>query len=167
MTGIPEPKIRWTREDRRPIAENVELLSDGVLRITQVTGQEAGRYKCNAQNEAGSVDSIITLTIHQPPTIRLEPQRSVTIGVGKPLSIRCTVRGGPPPAITWKKLGGTVTHQTGCSSTIFQIRSITKQDKGTYTCTATNIAGETEEWLKVIVSDDEYEQVGGGYEGVL
>ena len=76
-------------------------------RITQVTGQEAGRYKCNAQNEAGSVDAIVTLTIHQPPTIRLEPQRSVTIGVGKPLSIRCTVTGDPPPAITWKKLGGT------------------------------------------------------------
>ena len=32
MTGIPEPKITWTREDRRPIAQNVELLSDGVLR---------------------------------------------------------------------------------------------------------------------------------------
>jgi len=167
MTGIPEPKITWTREDRRPIAQNVELLSDGVLRITQVTGQEAGRYKCNAQNEAGSVDAIVTLIIHQPPTIRLEPQRSVTIGVGKPLSIRCTVTGDPPPAITWKKLGGTATRQVGSSSPTFQISSVTKQDEGTYACTATNAAGETEEWLQVIVSDDdEYEQGGGGYEGV-
>jgi len=166
MTGIPEPKITWTREDRRPIAQNVELLSDGVLRITQVTGQEAGRYKCRAENEAGSVDAIVSLIIHQPPTIRLTPQRSVTIGVGKPLSIRCAVTGDPPPAITWKKLGGTATRQVGSSSPTFQISSITKQDEGTYACVATNAAGETEEWLQVIVSDDdEYGQGGGGYQG--
>ena len=32
MAGIPTPTIKWTREDRRPIAQNAELLSGGVLR---------------------------------------------------------------------------------------------------------------------------------------
>jgi len=166
MTGIPEPKMTWTREDRAPMSQNVEILSDGVLRITQVTGQEAGRYKCKAENEAGSVEAIVTLIIHEPPTIRLTPQRSVTIPLGKPLSIRCTVTGDPPPAITWKKLGGTASRQVGSSTPTYQISSISKADEGTYACMAVNAAGETEEWLQVIVSDDEeYGQGGPRYPG--
>ena len=70
-----------------------------------MTGPEAGGYKCRAENEAGSVEAIATLIIHETPAVRLTPQGSITIAVGKPLSIRCTVTGDPPPAITWNKIG--------------------------------------------------------------
>ena len=70
-----------------------------------MTGPEAGRYKCRAENEAGSIEAIATLIIQEIPTVRLIPEGSITLAVGKPLSIRCTVTGDPPPSITWKKIG--------------------------------------------------------------
>jgi len=164
MTGIPTPKITWTREDRRPIAQNAEILSGGVLRITRVTGQEAGQYQCKAENEAGSVEAMATLIIHATPTVRLAPQGSVTIPVGQPLSIRCTVTGDPLPAITWNKIG-VASRQVGSSSPTYEISSVTKQDEGTYACVATNAAGEMEERLQVIVSEDEEYMQEGGYQG--
>ena len=56
--------------------------------------------------------------------------------------------------------------QVGSISPTFEISRVTKQDEGTYACLATNVAGEMEERLQVIVSDDEeYVQQGGGYQG--
>jgi len=165
MTGIPTPTTTWTREDRRPMAQNAELLSGGVLRITRVTGPEAGRYKCRAENEAGSIEAVATLVIQEIPSVRLMPEGSITIGLGKPLSIKCTVTGDPPPSIIWNKIGMT-SRQVGSISPTFEISRVTKQDEGTYACLATNVAGEMEERLQVIVSDDEeYVQQGGGYQG--
>jgi len=165
VTGIPTPKVTWTREDRRPMGQNAEILSGGVLRITRVTGSEAGRYKCTAENEAGRIEAFATLTIHQMPSIQMSPQGSVIIPLGRPLSIRCTATGEPTPAIKWNKVGST-TRQVGSSSPTFEIRSVTKQDEGTYACVASNAAGEVEEWLQVIVSeDDNYGQEEDRYQG--
>ena len=91
--------------DGTPIAENVELLDGGVLRLNQATGDEQGQYICRAENQAGSVDAIATLLILEVPTIELQPAGSVTRQAGTPLSISCSVRGDPPPAISWTKLG--------------------------------------------------------------
>ena len=42
-TGIPSPTISWRRQDGRPMSSNVEKLSGGVIRMTQVTGEEVIR----------------------------------------------------------------------------------------------------------------------------
>ena len=35
--GIPSPTVTWTRDDRRPLGSNVEILPGGVIRMTRVT----------------------------------------------------------------------------------------------------------------------------------
>jgi len=171
-TGIPSPTITWSRVDRRPFGPNVEILSGGVIRMTQVTGAEEGEYKCTGENVAGRVEAVATLTIHEVPTIQMTPQGSVTVKLGNPLSIRCDVSGDPPPSIAWSKTGRNI-RTLGITSPIFQIDRVSKDDEGTYSCIATNEAGEMEERLQVLVTDDDYSQApyipedprGGQYPG--
>lgn len=105
ISGIPTPVVSWTRVDGKPMSSNVENLDGGVLRINRVTGSEEGQYRCRAQNEVGSTESIATLIVQEVPSIQLQPSGSVTMQVGTKLSISCNVRGDPTPTIVWRKLG--------------------------------------------------------------
>ena len=73
--------------------------------MNSVTGAEAGSFRCRAENAAGKVEAIATLRIQELPTIRMDPQGSVTVKVGSPLVIKCQVTGDPVPQISWKKMG--------------------------------------------------------------
>ena len=73
--------------------------------MNTVTGAEAGRFKCRAENAAGSVEAMATLSIQELPTIRMSPQGSVTKLIGSKLVIECLVSGDPQPQISWKKMG--------------------------------------------------------------
>ena len=157
-TGIPAPSISWTRVDRRPLAPSAEILSGGVIRFTRVTGEEEGEYRCTAENIAGRAETVATLTINKVPEITVTPQGSVTINIGSQLSMRCDVTGDPAPTVSWNKIGSS-TKTLGINSPVLQINRVTKQDEGTYSCLATNIAGEREERVQVIVNED----FDGGY----
>ena len=152
-TGIPAPSITWTRVDRRPLASSAEILSGGVIRFTRVTGEEEGEYRCTAENIAGRAETVATLTINQVPEITLTPQGSITVNMGSQLTLRCDVIGDPAPTITWNKIGSSM-KTLGSNSPVLQINRVTKQDEGTYSCLATNIAGEREERVQVIVDED-------------
>merc|ERR1719447_603897 len=53
----------------------------------------------------------------------------------------------------------------GTSSPTFTIERLTKEDEGTYSCLASNEAGQTEERLQVMVTDrEEYVQMPGQQE---
>ena len=157
-TGIPAPSISWTRVDRRPLAPSAEILSGGVIRFTRVTGEEEGEYRCTAENIAGRAETVATLTINKVPEITVTPQGSVTINIGSQLSMRCDATGDPAPTVSWNKIGSS-TKTLGINSPVLQINRVTKQDEGTYSCLATNIAGEREERVQVIVNED----FDGGY----
>ena len=105
ISGIPTPVVSWTRVDGKPLSSNVETLEGGVLRMNRVTGSEEGEYRCRAQNEVGSTESVAMLVVQEVPTIQLQPRGSVTMQVGTKLSISCNVRGDPTPTLLWKKLG--------------------------------------------------------------
>ena len=95
VAGIPSPEISWTRQGGGRLTSNAEVLSGGVLRITRVTGTEAGSYVCTATNTAGRATILTTLTIQKPPTLRLQPSGSLQIVIGRPLRLECLVEGEP------------------------------------------------------------------------
>ena len=155
VAGVPSPVITWTRADLRPMTANTEILSGGVLRITRVTGVEEGEYRCRAENIAGSVEVTASLTIHETPSIEMTPRGSVTVRVGAPLTISCAVTGDPPPAVTWKKITRS-SQVLRSNSPSLELTSVRMEDEGTYACVASNLAGQVEERLQVIVTDEDY-----------
>ena len=153
--GLPSPAISWSRRDGRPMSSNVEILSGGVIRMTRVNGEEEGEYVCSAENVVGRVEAVASLTIHEVPRVEITPRGSVTVQLGSPLLIRCSVSGDPTPVISWRKIGRSM-KTVGTSSPVLQFNRVSKNDEGTYACVANNIAGETEERVQVIVTEDDY-----------
>ena len=95
VAGIPSPEIQWTRQGGGRLTSNAEVLSGGVLRITRVTGSEAGSYICTATNTAGRATIVTSLIIQKPPTVQLQPSGSLQIVLGRPLRLECLVEGEP------------------------------------------------------------------------
>ena len=91
-----------------------------------------------------------------PPSIETPPQ-FLTIRVGDPLNLTCTVTGRPPPQVEWFKDGvsvgsvGSVIDQYTVSEMITVVRS-SANESGSYTCTAINTAGNASYSVQVSVT---------------
>jgi len=63
LSGQPVP-VEWTRVERGLHLSPSASVYDGWLEIASVTAPDAGRYRCVAQNEAGSAEGIFELVIN-------------------------------------------------------------------------------------------------------
>ena len=61
ILGSPLPTIYWSRLEG-PIPEEA-IIGDGILVIPEVTTKDAGTYRCEATNVAGSVQSQVQLVV--------------------------------------------------------------------------------------------------------
>ncbi|XP_018408046.1 PREDICTED: neuronal cell adhesion molecule isoform X4 [Nanorana parkeri] len=99
--GLPTPEIRWNKE-------GAELPSDRVfyenfnktMRIVDVSEADAGKYRCTAHNNRGSVHHIITVIVKAAPYWITEP-RNLVLSPGEDGTLICRANGNPPPALTW------------------------------------------------------------------
>ncbi|XP_035660172.1 hemicentin-2-like [Branchiostoma floridae] len=108
------------------------------LTIQNVERADAGNYTCSAGNLAGTgSDSLILDVLYAPMDTTVTPA-SVEEREGDPLTLTCTSDGNPAPTFTWTKQGGGGQLPTG---DVVQIQSLTREDAGTYTCTASNGIG--------------------------
>ena len=74
---------------------------------------------------------VVSLTV--PPEITPKSPLSITLVEGDAQTLLCVATGNPTPSITWTKGSAVVTQG---SNTNYAIVSATKDDAGTYTCTA-------------------------------
>ncbi|XP_028137681.2 basement membrane-specific heparan sulfate proteoglycan core protein isoform X7 [Diabrotica virgifera virgifera] len=160
VAGIPSPTITWTRENGLPLSSNVEEMSGGTLRFTQITQREEGEYICTAINEAGSASVSAHIVVHSPPDIIITPRQEViTRGIGDSLSLECQGTGMPQPTVGWTKLGSSYAEvplssnaRSGLPNVSFQrFTHLTKEDAGIYVCKAESSAGIVERRVQLIV----------------
>lgn len=66
VTGDPLPQIEWSF-DETPINANTDrryvVADDGTLRVTRVSRDDAGRYRCIARNPAGYDSYVVTVDV--------------------------------------------------------------------------------------------------------
>jgi hemicentin len=136
------------------------VLAGGVLRLTRVSGPEAGRYTCTAKSLAGRAELVATLVIQEPPSVRLEPAGSVRVVAGAPLRLRCLVTGDPAPDLVWRRLGREGAREVARSSVLYEVAAVAREHEGTYACLASSAAGEAEERVQVLVLEAEEEGAG-------
>ncbi|XP_078665042.1 hemicentin-2-like [Branchiostoma floridae x Branchiostoma belcheri] len=108
------------------------------LTILNVETADAGNYSCSAVNLAGSGSDSLTLDVLYAPMSTAITPASTEEKEGDPLTLTCTSDGNPVPTFTWTKQGGAGLLPTG---SVVQIQSLSREDAGTYSCTASNGIG--------------------------
>ncbi|NXY61032.1 HMCN1 protein, partial [Callaeas wilsoni] len=144
--GYPGPEVSW-HKDGQQITESMRrrILSTGALQILFVQPGDSGRYTCTAANPAGSSTSSTELTVHIPPRIRNTDAQYVVMENSQAV-LSCVAEGIPTPTINWRK-GNTLLRDTvGKYQTVpggdLILDNVVPEDSGSYSCIATNAAGE-------------------------
>ncbi|XP_055041761.2 hemicentin-1 isoform X1 [Misgurnus anguillicaudatus] len=147
VDSVPPPLISWAQDKQliSPFSPRHIRLPSGSLTITETRVTDSGMYVCVATNIAGNFTQTVKLNVLVPPSIQAGP-RIIKVQVGHPIELPCVAHGVPEPSVSWLK-GGTALPDgsdyriSGGSLILNQVGLI---DEGTYTCVATNIAGQDE-----------------------
>nr|XP_012807460.2 hemicentin-2 [Jaculus jaculus] len=150
-SGSPTPTVQWL-QNGRPAEElaGVQLASQGTtLHIDHMELDHAGLFACRATNEAGTAGAEVEVSVHEFPSVHIIGGENLTAPFLQPVSLQCIGSGVPPPSLRWWKDGVALATSGG----ILQIEKVDLRDEGVYTCTATNLAGESRKdvALKVLV----------------
>ncbi|XP_015774656.1 PREDICTED: limbic system-associated membrane protein-like isoform X3 [Acropora digitifera] len=124
--GKPTPNITWTR---RSVNRTVNMPLSGITR------QDAGKYRCTADNGIGSpAVGDVRIVVQYPVEAKGFGENDTVIQGGKK-TFSCPVDGIPKPNITWyrgREVSGTP---------IFIGEKLEARDTGCYTCAASNSLG--------------------------
>ncbi|GAB1286208.1 Hemicentin-2 [Apodemus speciosus] len=150
-SGSPVPTIQWL-QNGRPAEElaGVQLASQGaILHISHVELNHSGLFACQATNEAGTAGAEVEVSVHELPSVHIIGGENLTAPFLKPVTLQCVGTGVPTPSLRWWKDGVAVATSGGK----LQIEKADLRDEGVYTCSATNLAGESKKdvTLKVLV----------------
>lgn len=142
--GIPTPAIHWEK-DGVLIANLLGKYTAqpyGELILENVVLEDSGTYTCVANNAAGEDTRIVTLAVHTLPTFTELPG-DLSLNKGEQLRLSCKAVGIPLPKLTWTFNNNIIPAHfdsiNGHSELV--IEKVSKEDSGTYVCTAENSVG--------------------------
>ncbi|KAK4820389.1 hypothetical protein QYF61_025563 [Mycteria americana] len=142
--GIPTPTINWKKDNTllTEIVGKYRTVPDGGLILDNVVPEDSGSYTCIANNAAGEDTHTVTLIVHVLPAFTELPG-DVALTKGEQLRLTCKATGIPAPKITWTFNNNIIPAQyddvKGHSELV--IERVSKDDSGTYVCTAENTVG--------------------------
>ncbi|XP_065081881.1 lachesin [Ochlerotatus camptorhynchus] len=167
--GYPEPVVTWRREDSTEIvlkdaAGTKQLVTSyrgEVLKLVKISRSEMGSYLCIASNGVPpSVSKRISLSIHFHPVIQV-PNQLVGAPLGTDVSIECLVEASPKSINYWVKDTGEMIVSSpkyqvqDIPKSLYEIkmtmtvRTIQKEDMGSYRCIAKNSLGEVDSSIRL------------------
>ncbi|XP_066942937.1 hemicentin-1-like isoform X1 [Macrobrachium rosenbergii] len=147
VMGNPIPNILWMHNGEPVTTQKGSIVKpDGSLKIFSVATKHEGDYDCVATNVAGNSTQTLHLTIMIPPRAKSKRLEEKLIALeGDNAKLKCPVKANPRPAFFWQKNGQSIsntnTRMRILPDGILVIRRLTKEDAGTYVCTAVNLAG--------------------------
>ncbi|CAM9825101.1 unnamed protein product [Bubo scandiacus] len=139
-------------------AGRASLHDKASLRIEQVRSEDQGWYECKVlmldqQYDTFHNGSWVHLTVNAPPTFTETPPQYVEAKEGSSVTLTCMAFGNPKPIVTWLKegdlLGDNGKYQVSDGS--LTVLSISREDRGPYTCRAYSIQGEAVHTTRLLV----------------
>ncbi|XP_071981860.1 hemicentin-2 isoform X2 [Engystomops pustulosus] len=149
-SAIPPPIISWLKDGRPlPKRAGIRVTESGrYLQIDQPQLRDAGRYTCEASNDAGRSEKHYNVAIWAPPTFPSSPESPVYIIEGQPISFTCECQGSPPPVLTWMKNGSPLMDeertQVSAGGRLLQFGRVQVSNDGVYSCVCSNEAGSSQ-----------------------
>ncbi|XP_054275488.1 titin isoform X3 [Macrosteles quadrilineatus] len=165
ISGKPVPQIKWMKADQviKP-SKYFQMLKEGdvySLKISEAFPEDEGTYKCVASNPGGQVILTCALSVLAPDTLEvaptLAPMADVTVLEGSPAQFRTQLGGKPTPGLQWYREGALIPQSPDFQmivegdKAVLLIASTYEEDSGTFTCKATNSAGQAQVSAKLIV----------------
>ncbi|XP_071259774.1 uncharacterized protein [Salvelinus alpinus] len=121
--------------------------TSGTLHLSNVSMEDDGEYVCvthNALLNTSRESKAATLTVQGVPT-RLqitEGPDNITVAIDTEASMRCAVRGFPPPTVQWFKDSHLLVNNSGLSlqnkGQLLVFKNVSEDDEGSYHCEARN-----------------------------
>ncbi|XP_069842937.1 hemicentin-2 [Dendropsophus ebraccatus] len=158
--AIPPPTLTWYK-DGKPVSESdgtLVLLDGRILQIPVSHAEHAGKYTCEATNEAGEDRLHYELVVLTPPVILGEVDgliQEVSVIYNQTAELHCDATGIPPPTITWLRNGLTLStadqYEVLEEGRRLQISSVQVADTDSYVCVAENPAGFAERLFTLMV----------------
>jgi len=149
-TGI---RMEWEKDGENitvPKDTRIKITDDNKLVIEKPKYGDVGNYSCTIFKHDAKTGEKNIIVIAKPVVVM---QKDVTVVEGERLTLECVVHGTPPPNISWTF--GNETNYSGRGRVIlkphddglnalFVIDEATMDDRGSYSCIATNANNYTD-----------------------
>ncbi|CAG9762812.1 unnamed protein product [Ceutorhynchus assimilis] len=167
--GHPDPHVQWRREDgkdiviREPAGTRTKVSSyqGEMLQLWKISRTEMGAYMCIASNGVPpTVSKRVMVNVHFHPVIHV-PNQLVGAPLGTDVTLECYVEAFPKSINYWVRDTGEMVISSNkydvqaVSKSAFEvkmivtIRSLQKDDVGSYRCIAKNSLGEVESNIRL------------------
>ncbi|KAK5858978.1 hypothetical protein PBY51_003077 [Eleginops maclovinus] len=139
-------------------AGRASLHDKSSLRIENVRSDDQGWYECKVlmleqQYDTFHNGSWVHLTVNAPPTFTDTPPQYVEAKEGGSITLTCTAFGNPKPSVGWLREGSLMVSSAKykVSDGSLTVLSITREDRGAYTCRAFSPQGEVVHTTRLLV----------------
>lgn len=181
ISGFPRPTVKWSRNGKvvksSSTYQMVEEEEEYTLVISKVTSEYEGEYSCTAANRFGQTTCTTYLEVKQsdvqqaehwvekmfkvtghPPTFTV-PIQAVSCSEGREVSFHYKVSGEPRADVQWFKGVFQIQASRNClitakpdGSGFMTVKNVKLEDRGLYTCKASNRFGEASCSAELLVS---------------
>ncbi|KAJ8707304.1 hypothetical protein PYW08_011438 [Mythimna loreyi] len=157
--GNPKPEMTWLNNgaaiDLSDLDSRFYLVGSGSLRVQSARALDAGAYTCRAHNRLDSADHTTQLHVLTPPRVSVPGGAVSAARASGDVTLRCDVRGRPPPGVTWLKDGDPLTpnnHDIALvDGTSLRIQGVLRVDAGMFQCGASSPAGSALAAVRLVV----------------
>ncbi|XP_070822951.1 B-cell receptor CD22 [Chaetodon trifascialis] len=130
--GRPAPTFTWFQKE-----QNVSFLAEWTIPSIQVS--QSGEYRCEANNKYGAEKSKpVTIDVLYAPQVEVNMTSPALVTQGDTITLTCNVKRSNPKPHTYNWF---VNGSNAGLYTDQYIKRVEPDDRGSYTCRATNTAG--------------------------
>uniref|UniRef100_A0A673C7V2 Heparan sulfate proteoglycan 2 n=1 Tax=Sphaeramia orbicularis TaxID=375764 RepID=A0A673C7V2_9TELE len=146
--GTPPLTYTWTKVGGNlpPRAQ----ISGGDLQINLATAEDAGSYKCVANNKVGNSEVVARVTVRSPLAVRVSPQVEVK-AQGSAVEFTCSAAGGVETKIEWLKEGGALPPNHHVKDGVLRIENLEQSNEGVYICRASSVYGQAQDTARLTI----------------